>query len=614
MLIPPEKISEIAQANDIIDVISGYIQVKKRGKSFLALCPFHADKTPSLHISQQKQVYHCFSCKAGGNVFSFIVNYEHVTFIDAVKKLAERAGITLAYESQSPDKSSEISKLYEINKAAAVYFRDNIRKLKSSEKELVDEYLKSRDLDKKTIDKFGIGYSYKEWDGLLHHFEEDEVFSKDEIESSGLILKKEGVKTSYYDRFRGRLMFPIFNDYDKIVGFGGRKLYEDDPGGKYINSPETKVYSKSRILYGLNFAKEKIRYYDSVILVEGYMDLIALHKSGFENVVASSGTALTEDQTRLLARYTKNVYILFDSDTAGIKAAKRGIEILLENGFDISIISLPFGEDPDSFIKSNGKKEFEKRISEKQSFINFIGDFYYNENKLNTVEEKTVFVKEMISYISKIPDNIKRPLFIKEISSRYKLSENLLTDEMNKILTAYRKAPFQGSSVVLPVKNAVKSESNGNQTDSFEFELIELFIHGNAEAIEYLESNIHTEYIKNKKILRITEVILDALINHGLLDIAAVINELDDEEDKQLLTRVGNREYEASIISKPGNDSLLNHTANPVYNIKNAKDIIRRFRIRELETKRMEIRSNPDKLIEIFEITKEINELTNKVK
>lgn len=614
MLIPPEKISEIAQANDIVDVISGYIQVKKRGKSFLALCPFHADKTPSLHISQQKQVYHCFSCKAGGNVFSFITNYEHVTFIDAVKKLAERAGITLTYESKSPDKSSEISKLYEINKAAAVYFRENIRKLKSSEKEHVDEYLKSRELDKKTIDKFGIGYSYKEWDGLLHHFAEDENFSNDEIESSGLILKKEGVKTSYYDRFRGRLMFPIFNDYDKIVGFGGRKLYEDDLGGKYINSPESKVYSKSRILYGLNFAKEKIRYYDFVILVEGYMDLIALHKSGFENVVASSGTALTEDQTRLLARYTKNVYILFDSDMAGIKAAKRGIEILLENGFDISVISLPAGEDPDSFIKNNGIKEFEKRISEKHSFINFIGDFYSNENKLNTVEEKTVFIKEMISYISKIPDNIKRPLFIKEISSRYKLSENLLTEEMNKILTSYKKAPFQGSSLVLPVKKVIESEINGNHTDNFEFELIELFIYGNAEAIEYLENNIHTEYIKNKKILRITEVILDALINHGTLDIASVINELDEEEDKQLLTRVGNSEYEASVISKPGNDSLLNHTANPVYTIKNAKDIIRRFRIRELETKRMEIRSDPDRLIEIFEITKEINELTNKVK
>ncbi|MFZ1323335.1 MAG: CHC2 zinc finger domain-containing protein, partial [Ignavibacteria bacterium] len=207
MLIPPEKISEIAQANDIIDVISGYIQVKKRGKSFLALCPFHADKTPSLHISQQKQVYHCFSCKAGGNVFSFITNYEHVTFIDAVKKLAERAGITLTYETNSPDKSSEISKLYEINKAAAVYFRDNIRKLNSSEKELVCKYLESRDLDKKTIDKFGIGYSYKTWDGLLHHFAEDEIFSNDEIESSGLILKKDGENNSYYDRFRGRLMF-----------------------------------------------------------------------------------------------------------------------------------------------------------------------------------------------------------------------------------------------------------------------------------------------------------------------------------------------------------------------------------------------------------------------
>ncbi|HRK00500.1 MAG TPA: DNA primase [Ignavibacteria bacterium] len=609
MLIPNEKISEIAQANDIIDVISGYIQVKKRGKSYLALCPFHQDKNPSLHISQQKQVYHCFSCKAGGNVFSFIENYEHVTFIDAVKKLADRAGIPLVYDSNSPDISSEKSRLYEINKTAAIYFRNNIRGLKSNEKKFVTGYLNSRGLDKKTLEKFGIGYSYKSWDGLLHHFKEEGVFTSEEVEKSGLIIKKEDSKDSYYDRFRGRLMFPIFNEYDKIVGFGGRKLYEDDMGGKYINSPESKVYSKSRILYGLNFAKEKIRFYDYVILVEGYMDLIALYKNEIENVVASSGTALTEEQTRLLSRYTKNVYLLFDSDTAGVKAAKRGIELLLESGFDISIISLPFGEDPDSFIKNNGKKEFDKRIQQKMSFIKFIAEYYRKENKLESVEEKTIFIKEMIGYISKIPDRIKRSLFIKEISSEYKLNESLLTDELNKILRSGKNNSFPKSSLNLPERKKDESSKTEYRKDSYETELLELFIHGDEEALAYLENNLHTEYIKDRMILSITEKILDELINRGSLDISSVINELKEDGEKEILTRISNSVYESGYLEKSGSDNLLSQSASPVYSVKNAVDLVKRFRIRELEIKRNELRSDPGKLLEVYEITKEINEL-----
>ncbi|MBS1516530.1 MAG: DNA primase [Bacteroidetes bacterium] len=608
MRIPQEKITEIAVSNDIVDVISGYIEVKKRGKSFLALCPFHPDKNPSLHISQQKQVYHCFSCKAGGNVFSFLENYEHITFIDAVKKLAERAGIKLEYDSSKPDISSEISRMYEINKEAAVYFRNNIRDLKSSEKEFVNSYLKSRGLDKKTIDRFGIGYSYKSWDGLLHHFQEEDVFSAANIESSGLIIKKEGSGNSYYDRFRGRLMFPIFNENDKIVGFGGRKLYDDDTGGKYINSPESKIYNKSRILYGLNFAKEKIRYSDFVILVEGYMDLIALSRNGFENVVASSGTALTEDQARLLSRYTKNVYLLFDSDAAGIKAAKRGIEILLETGFDISIISLPFGEDPDSYLKSKGKNEFEKRISEKQSFINFIGDIYNKDNKLGTVEEKTTFIKEMIGYISKIPDRIKRALFIKEISERYRLNESIVTEELFRILKTAGRTSFPKSSVTLPEKDTVRISKEENNSNKFELELIELFVHGDSEALTYIENNLHIEYIKSRSILRIAECMLDELINNGAVDVSIILNQLDEKE-KELLTKVANSEFESSPLDRSASDNLLTKNSHPVYNIKNAQDLLRKFRIRELEIKRSEYKTDPEKYLEVFNISKQINEL-----
>ncbi len=245
MQIPQEKFSEIAQANDIVDVVSGYIQVKKRGKSFLALCPFHPDKNPSLHISQEKQVYHCFSCKASGNVYSFVQNYEKITFIDAVQKLAQRAGIELRFNLKDPDRSNEISKLFEINKAAAKYFYRNLQNLSGNEKEFVYNYLGKRNIDPKLTEKFGIGYSSKSWDGLLNYFLEENSFNTAEIEKTGLLIRKENDEKNYYDRFRGRLIFPIFSENDKIVGFGGRKLYEDDPGGKYINSPETKIYNKS---------------------------------------------------------------------------------------------------------------------------------------------------------------------------------------------------------------------------------------------------------------------------------------------------------------------------------------------------------------------------------
>jgi len=408
MKIPQEKFEEIAQANDIIDVVSGYIQIKKRGKSFLALCPFHPDKNPSLHISQEKQVYHCFSCKASGNVYTFVQNYEKITFIEAVEKLAQRAGIVLKYDSREPDLSNEISKLFEINKSASKYFYRNLQNLSGSEKDFVYGYLDKRKIDKKLIDKFGIGYSNKNWDSLLHHFSEEDIFKKDEIEKAGLLIQSEKDKNNFYDRFRGRLIFPIFNENDKVVGFGGRKLYDDDQGGKYINSPETKVYNKSKILYGLNFAKEKIRYHDYVILVEGYMDLISLSRYDIENVVASSGTALTEEQIKLISRYTKNINVLFDSDFAGIKAAKRGIEIILEAGLDMNVITLPEGEDPDSYINKNGKEEFLKHLIKKKSVINFISELYEKEGKLESVNDKTDFIKEIIGYIGKIQDKIKR--------------------------------------------------------------------------------------------------------------------------------------------------------------------------------------------------------------
>ena len=404
-------------------------------------------------------------------------------------------------------------------------------------------------------------------------------------------------------------MFPILNENDKVVGFGGRKLYEDDPGGKYINSPESRIYSKSRILYGLNFAKEKIRYFDYVILVEGYMDLISLNKFGFENVVASSGTALTEDQVKLLSRYTKNIYVLFDSDFAGIKAAKRGIEIILEAGLDLSVVTLPEGEDPDSFLNKFGKEEFDKYVSSRKSLISFISDLYVKDNKLETVNDKTEFVKEIINYIGKIPDKIKRAFYIKEISSLYSIYESDLRDELDKSVKENKIRAFPKSSVIIPETKSPKDSNVKNSISPEELDLISLFINGDEEAVNYLENNLETGFIKNGTILAVIEYFLDEYINNGKIELSKALNDLENEDAKVLITTAALPRHEISYLSSTSTENLLNASIKLEYNLKYAKDVIKKIRLRELEDKRNEMKKNPDLIFETFELSKQINEL-----
>jgi DNA primase len=611
MKIPQEKLEEIAQANDIIDVISSYIPVKKRGKGFLALCPFHPDKHPSLNISQEKQVYHCFSCKASGNVYSFVQNYEKITFFETVEKLATRAGIELKMKQSSPDVSNEISMFFEINKSAAKYYHNNLNNLNQSEKDFIYSYLVNRKISKQSTVKFGIGYAQKEWDCFLNHSKEENVFTPEDIEKAGLAIQSEKDKRKYYDRFRGRLIFPIFNENDKVVGFGGRRLYEDDPGGKYINSPETKIYNKSRILYGLNFAKESIRSLDYIILVEGYMDVIALSQTNISNVVASSGTSLTEEQVKLISRYTKNVVILFDADLAGIKAVKRGIEIILEAGLDLSVVTLPEGEDPDSVIREKGKSKFLKMLDNRQSIINFISSLYEKEDKLNSVNDKTEFIKEIINYISRIPDKIKRAFFIKELSSLYNLYESDLRDELNSALLRNRKVTYPESSVTIPDRKPLKDVKSKEQPSKEEIDLIEIFINGNEESISYLEYNLETSFIKNEIVLKIIEIFLDEYINEGRIEVSKVLNKIDNENAVSLISKCSTNKHEISVCEKNSKNNLLGIPNKVTIDyLKFAKDIVKKFKINELEEKIRTLGKDETKINEIIKIKKQINILS----
>ena len=591
MRIPDEIFDEILHANDIVDVISSYVTVKRRGKSFLALCPFHPDKNPSMHISQDRQVYHCFSCKAGGNVITFVQEYEKISPMEAVEKLAQRIGINLGKYSAKPEVSNEIAKLYDINQKAARFFYDNLMNVGGEEREMVYDYIKNRGLEKDTLTKFGIGYARAGWHSLENHFIEEGTYNHSDLELAGLLIKSEK-DGKYHDRFRGRLIFPIFNEGGKVIGFGGRVIKKDDDAAKYINSPETRVYYKSKTLYGLNFAKDHIRSYDSVLLVEGYMDVVSLAQAGIQNVVASSGTALTEEQVHLISRYTKNIFLIYDADLAGIKAAKRGIEIILEQGLNIKVVSLPDGEDPDSYVRTKGAHEFEKQLQFSKSIINFISDSYKNAGKLKTPEEKSDFVKEIIGYIVRMPDRIKASFYVKELVSEYKLYESDLRDELNRAYAEYKKTSFPKSSVVLPAKTRESRKEKESRPTNTEIEIVDLFVKGDYKnktykpALNYLADNLYIDYITNETVLKTVELLLDEWHNEGNIDVAKLIYKTEDEGIRNLLHSQSSQLYEITKTDHLPPDSLLAIVENtPTDYLKMAMDIINLLKLQTVNRK-----------------------------
>ncbi|MGH2568688.1 MAG: DNA primase, partial [Bacteroidota bacterium] len=325
MRIPNEKIEEIRAANDIVEVVSAHAPLKKRGKNFVGLCPFHQEKTPSFTVSADKQMYHCFGCGRGGNVFTFVMEFEKVSFVEAVRSLATRAGIAIPETETQYEQSGEIENLYNACRFAGLHFYTNL--LQSDEGKAALDYFHRRGFTDETIRTFGLGYSLNSWDGLLQKAQEEGI-GTDYLVKAGLVRTRED--GSLYDYFRGRAMFPIFSTTGRVVGFGARKLRDDDPLGKYINSPETPVYNKSRVLFGLFQAKDAIRAENNALMVEGYADLISLYQAGFQNVVASSGTALTEEQVQLIGRYTKDLTLVYDADSAGSQATLRGVDVVLQ--------------------------------------------------------------------------------------------------------------------------------------------------------------------------------------------------------------------------------------------------------------------------------------------
>ncbi|MCH7681006.1 DNA primase, partial [candidate division KSB1 bacterium] len=416
MSIPDYKIDEVREATDVVDLISGYVTLKKKGQNFFGLCPFHTEKTPSFSVNPDKQIFHCFGCSAGGNVFTFLMRSEGISFPESIKFLAQRAGIQIEYDKKDEVRSQENEALYYVNEFAAKFFQES---LQSKKGEHALKYLKERGLSSENIKVFGLGYAPPGWQSLITQAKNTSN-DLELLHRAGLTLKKE--EGGYYDRFRDRIIFPILNLSGRAVAFGGRKLSEKDDSPKYINSPGTSVYEKGKMLYGLFQNRDEIRKQKKSVFVEGYMDLLSLVANDIKNVVASLGTSLTEEQSRLILRYSKHAVLIYDSDAAGVAATLRGSDILLETGLDAFIVSLPKGDDPDSYVLENGTEALLKKIETAENFF----DYKIQRSLEKPPENRREEVHSILESIARIKDAIQRSLIITKVSEQLNVSEKAL--------------------------------------------------------------------------------------------------------------------------------------------------------------------------------------------
>ncbi|MBR5315860.1 MAG: DNA primase [Firmicutes bacterium] len=410
-----ELIEEVRSRNDIVDVVGGYVRLQKKGNTYFGLCPFHNEKTGSFSVSPHKQMYYCFGCGAGGNVFTFLMQYENFTFGEAMQTLADKVGVELPKQEMSAAQKKEADKralLLEINKEAAKYFYSLLRHPRG---EKAYNYFKNRELSDETMQKFGLGYSDQYSDDLYRYLKgkgyQDEI-----LKETGLITYDE--VRGGHDKFWNRAMFPIMDVHNHVIGFGGRVMGDGEP--KYLNSPETKVFDKSRNLYGLNIARSTRK--DQLLLCEGYMDVIALHQAGFDNAVASLGTALTSGHANLLKRYTKEVYLTYDSDGAGVKAALRAIPILKEVGIVTKIINMQPYKDPDEFIKAMGAEEYQKRIDNAENSFMFEIRIMQKDYDMKDPESKTAFYNEIAKKLLAFSEELERNNYIEAVAQKYNIS------------------------------------------------------------------------------------------------------------------------------------------------------------------------------------------------
>jgi DNA primase len=552
VFIPEEKISEIKNAADIVDVVSEAVLLKKAGKNHLGLCPFHSEKTPSFTVSPDKQIFYCFGCGTGGNIFSFLMKQQGLSFPEAVRVLGKRYGIDIPDRPLSPEQKKRISareKLFDINRRTMEFYHQALRN--SGAGQIARSYLEKRGISQKTIDDFKLGYAQQGWDNLLNFFLKKRI-SPALLEKSGLVLPKKN-KVGHYDRFRNRIMFPIFDASMQVVGFGGRVL--DDSLPKYLNSPETPVYNKRRSLYGIQRAKDKCRSEGSVFIVEGYLDVIALHQHGVENSVATLGTALTPDHVRLLTRFATSMVLVYDSDDAGIRSAKRCIDtfwkehvdfrrqdVYREENADTHILVLPAGHDPDSYIFEEGPDAFLGAASNAPSIITFLMNCAIEKYGLST-QGKVNVLRDMQAPLAAINDRVAQGLYIQKLAERLGIAENAILERVSEVsaqLThkgfahdgppAAADSPYRSVSVnTAPGDRPSQTEAVGNR---FERQIIAMMLQFPDILPEVVKSDALT-YFESRTLQNIGEYILNSNLTSA--DRVSELMSRVDSDQKQTL-------------------------------------------------------------------------------
>ena len=553
-----ELIEEIRSSNDIVDVISQYVILKRSGRNFFGLCPFHKEKSPSFSVSPDKQIFHCFGCGVGGNVIHFVSKIENLGFKDTLEMLANRVNIQLPeLDGYDSDENAKLkSRLYELNQATATFYHENLYKPSSKE---AQEYIKKRKLDNNTLKSFLIGYSgvFDE----LYTYLKSKGFSENEILASGLVNKNENGR--FIDRFRRRLMFPIQDVRNRVIAFGGRVL--DDSKPKYINSAENLVYSKGRHLFGLNLAKNSQK--KNLIIVEGYMDCISLYQRGITNVVASLGTALTEAQGRLLRKHSEQVVIGYDADGAGQAATIRGMEILQNLGCDIRILQIEGAKDPDEFVVKYGPERFNKYVENAISLIEFKIKILKKDLNLENANDKIKFLKEIAKLLSKVNSDLEKEIYLDKISKTYNISKDAVQAEINKLLYADSKGekvlekPFKSFAKKEEPKEAV-SEIDKKREDM----IIYLLITYPDKSFNRIKNTIRMEDIQSETNRKIIKKLYEEL-EKG--DINNILDKFEETEEVNYLSGIMAQDFEIVDEQKAIDDIINIYTKKKLINKRN---------------------------------------------
>lgn len=588
---------DIKSRLNIVDIVSEYVPLNQTGTNFRAVCPFHKEKTPSFMVSSDKQIFHCFGCGAGGDIFEFIKKIEGIEFPEALRILADKANVKIDY-NYNPDLSSKKTKVLDILTESVNYYHNIL--LKNESAQIARDYLTSRNISQETVETFLLGYSNDSWDGLYNYLK-DKKFTDSDIESSGMIIRSDkGYK--FFDRFRARLMFPISNVYGQIVGFTARILISDEKSAKYINTPQTIVFDKSSILFNLDLAKTEIKNKNYTILVEGNIDAISAYMAGTKNVVASSGTALTINHVKLLKRYSENIIIAYDGDSAGLKATFRIIDNALSENMNIKIAALPKGIDPDDIIKTDKNKWFEI-IKNAEPLMDFVFRKVLSSIDLTNVFHKKQAAKKLLIFISKFKDEIERETYLKRLSSEIDIDFDILKNKLLEFLSKKKIEEKKDENV-----NSNYKPLKLNKKDEFLKKIIAFGVNF-VNILEYLSANLEQEFIKDGEAEKLYKNIIIYYTKNNSFDLDLFRKEIEKEDNELLNSILFVFENEYSNCDK--NDAFLEIQRL----VLEYKRIVLSEKLKQLEYKLKEAERNnqreeSDKILQEFSfVSKQLNNL-----